>query len=106
MAPGGFASITLARSLSAERLENRAVHTRHTVVSTSTITSIDLLNIAGVISKVVKQVRFISSANEQVVLKSQRRRLTPTEQFDTMLTKELLEKRRRETAKIAREVWW
>jgi len=106
MAPGGFASIALARSLSAERLENRAVHTRQTVVSTSKTTSIDVLNICGVISKVVKQVRFTSSADEQAVSRFQRRRLTPTEQFDTMLTEELMERRRRETEKVARGVWW
>lgn len=104
MAPGSFASIALARSLSAERVEPRAVHNRHSVVAASFTTTIGVLNTSRVISKVVEQVHLRETV--EAVQKAQRQNLTPTEQFEAMLTEELREMRRRETEKVARGVWW
>lgn len=135
MSPGGFASIALARWHSAEIIEAHAIYTRHTIVGTSTTTTIDVLNTSRGVAKCVKQVHYARAPDRPTALSGIRqhrapepkggrrlttmlcwggkqaapragKNLTHTERFEAILDRELKDVRKRETERVEREVWW
>ncbi|KAF2629524.1 hypothetical protein BU25DRAFT_456620 [Macroventuria anomochaeta] len=120
MAPGGFASIALARQLSAERIDRTTKNSwkivkqvrfeipADTAPTTSQLPSefaASPRQMYSPTSAPVSAQRALNASGVALATATKRKR-TPTEQFERMLGEELEKKRRVETDMVAKAVWW